>query len=146
MNSSIRPQCISLDSISLQVVGQETLLYDGRNHQAWCLNRISACVWHLCDGQKTVAQIAAAAAVEMGAEVTEDLVLLTVAELQDKNLLEPDSLMALPGGLSRRRMLSNAGLAAAVLLPVVSSVFAPSALAVGASGIVSGVKAQAAAE
>jgi hypothetical protein len=127
MTSSYRPRTIKLEQISLQVIGEETLLYDTLHHQAWCLNRSSACIWHLCDGQRDVQQIAAAGSKELNAQVTEDIVVLALAELREKNLLEPETATALPDSVTRREMLSRAGLAAAAILPVVASILAPPA-------------------
>ncbi|HKF49535.1 MAG TPA: PqqD family protein [Terracidiphilus sp.] len=133
MTSPTRPRTKSLDRTSVQVIGQETLIYDELHHQAWCLNPSSACIWRLCDGQKTVEQIAAAASAELDAPVTDEIVLLALAEFQEKNLLEPETVSILPENVSRRRMLTKAGLAAAALLPVVSSIMAPPARAQGGS-------------
>ena len=127
MTSSMQPRSMSLERMSVQVIGEETLVYDEVHHRAWCLNSSSACIWRLCDGQKTVEQIAAAAARELDAPVTVEIVLLTLAELQEKSLIEPETATLLPEAVSRREMMSRAGLAAAALLPVVASILAPPA-------------------
>jgi hypothetical protein len=134
MTSSLRPRNIQGDRITVQDVETETLIYDVRSHKAWCLNRSSASIWRLCDGQHTVAQIAALAAVNLGSPVSEDLVLLTLEELREKDLLEPQTAVLLPAGflpqdLSRRQMIGRAGLAAAALLPVIAALTAPPASA-----------------
>lgn len=137
MTSSIRPRSIRLELISEQVIGEESLVYDELHHQAWCLNRSSVCIWRLCDGRNTVEQIAAAAALELHGPVTVEIVLLTLAELREKNLLDlesdPETATLLPEGVTRRKMISRAGLAAAALLPVVASILAPPAHAQGGS-------------
>jgi len=127
VTSSIRPRSINLERTSVQVIGEETLLYDELNHKAWCLNRSSACVWRLCDGQKTVSQIAVAAATELDAPMTAEIVMVALDELREKNLIEPDIATILPEGVTRRELIGRAGLAAAALLPVVASVLAPPA-------------------
>ena len=126
MTTSIRPRSMNIERTSVQVIGEETLVYDEIHHQAWCLNRSSACIWRLCDGHRTVQRIATAAAVELNAPVTTEIVLLTLAELRGKNLLEPETVTILPE-VSRREMIGKAGLAAAALLPVVASILAPPA-------------------
>lgn len=120
MNSTLRPTSIHGAQITVQQMGEETLLYDARTHQAWCLNRSSACVWGLCDGGNTVAEIAAAATRELGAPFGEELVLVTLAELREKGLLEAAE-DALPQGVSRREMIARVGLTAAALLPVIAA-------------------------
>lgn len=142
MMSPMRPCKISLERVSTQIVGTETLLYDEAQHKAWCLNRSSACIWRLCNGQRSVEEISSAAATELEAPVTEEIVLLTLAELREKNLLQPES-APLPEGMSRRQMLGRTGLAAAALLPVVASVLAPSTSAQGVGGSVTGMSRQA---
>ncbi len=137
MTSPMRPRRISSQSTSVQVIRQETLVYDQTNHQAWCLNSISACVWRLCDGQRTVEEIASAAAIELDAAVTPQIVLVTLAELRERNLLEPDAIAVLPDAVTRRELMSKAGLAAAVLFPVVTSIFASPASA--QSGSINGM-------
>jgi len=128
MIATVHPRNILDDRITLQDVETETLVYDGRSHRAWCLNRSSACIWRLCDGGNTVQQIAAKASAALGSPVSEDLVVLTLAELREQALLQPDSFEAVPDILTRRKMMSRAGLAAAALLPVIAALTAlPSA-------------------
>lgn len=98
MTSTLRPRSIQSDHIAVQDVEAETLIYDERSHKAWCLNHSSACIWRLCDGQNTIVQIAAIAATELGSPITEDLVLLTLAELTEKGLLLPEAAEFLPQG------------------------------------------------
>ncbi|MGA8111849.1 MAG: PqqD family protein [Acidobacteriaceae bacterium] len=127
MASPMRPRRISLAQSCTQIVGTETLLYDELRHKAWCLNSSSACIWRLCSGDKTVQQIAAAATAELDAPVTEEIVLITLAELQEKELLEPESASPLPQGVTRRQMIGRAALTTAALLPVIASVLPASA-------------------
>lgn len=127
MTPLLLPRPINLERISVQIIGEETLLYDELHHRAWCLNRSSACIWRLCNGQRNVQQIAAAASEELGAQVTEEIVLLTLAELREKNLLASESAAGLSESVTRRQMLSRTGLAAAAILPLVASVLTPPA-------------------
>lgn len=134
MTSTLRPRSIQSDHIAVQDVEAETLIYDERSHKAWCLNHSSACIWRLCDGQNTIVQIAAIAATELGSPITEDLVLLTLAELTEKGLLLPEAAEFLPQGISRRLMIRRVGLTAAALLPVIAALTAPPASAQSGSG------------
>lgn len=133
MTATLRPRSIQDDRIAVQNVETETLLYDERTHKAWCLNRSSACIWLLCDGQNTVSQIGVAATAQLGTPVGEEIVLLTLAELREKGLLRPDYDELLPEGMTRRQMISRAGLTAAALLPVIAALTAPRAVADGGS-------------
>jgi len=133
MTATLRPRSIQCDRMAIQDVGSETLLYDEQSHKAWCLNRSSACIWRLCDGQNTVSQIGAAATAQLGTPVSEEIILLTLAELRDQKLLQPDRDELLPEGMTRRQMISRAGLTAAALLPVIAALTAPRAVADGGS-------------
>jgi len=129
MKSTWRPRKLQGDRISIRAIEAEVLIYDERTHRAWCLNPSSACIWQLCDGRNTVGNIAAGAVKELGSAVNEERVLLTIAELQEKGLLEGDMVEVLPRDASRRAMIEKIGLAAAALLPVVAMITAPPALA-----------------
>jgi hypothetical protein len=131
MKSTWQPRKLQGDRITIREIEAEVLVYDERTHRAWCLNPSSACIWQLCDGRNTVGDIAVGAAKKLGSAVNEDLVLLTMQELQEKGLLEGDMVQSLPQDASRRRMIGKIGLAAAALLPVVAAITAPPALAQG---------------
>jgi hypothetical protein len=124
MTSTLQPRKLQDDCITLREVEAETLIYDERTHRAWCLNPSSACIWQLCDGRNTVGEIAACATKELGSAVSEELVLLTLEELQERGLLEGGMV-----GPSRREMIGKIGLAAAALLPVIAAITAPPAFA-----------------
>jgi len=129
MLSAMRPRNIRSEQVNVLDVGNETLVYDERTHKAWCLNHSSACIWRLCDGENSVALIEAKAAAQLGAEVDNDLVLVTIDELHQKGLLQPDSIQEIPRDVSRRQMISRSGLAAAALLPIIAALTAPPAAA-----------------
>lgn len=133
MQSTLLPRRVLSDRIIVREIDTETLLYDERTHRAWCLNPSSACIWRLCDGNHTVKQIAEIAGQEMGSFVSQDIVLIALAELREKELLEEVSPVLLLDVMSRRRMISRAGLAAAALLPVIAAITAPPARAAGGS-------------
>jgi hypothetical protein len=104
----------------------EVLVYDLDRHQAHCLNRTAAIVWRLCDGQSTPAEIARHLQRELDAPGTEDLVWMALRQLDKLHLLErAASLPPRFAGMSRREMIRNLGIAAAVTLPVVTSIVAP---------------------
>lgn len=69
--------------------GDETVVYDFRNHQARCLNRTAAAVFKLCDGKRTPQQIAAQLSQTLGAECDEEVVAMALAQLDDGQLLDP---------------------------------------------------------
>lgn len=122
------------EQITVQAVGDETLLYDERRHMAFCLNATASAVWRLADGARTIAEIGAAASAEMSRDICEDVVRVALHDLRSNGLLAEDE--GDPSGdaaeaatqlVSRRKMLARLGIGAAALLPVVASIIAPTA-------------------
>lgn len=126
MNDQQAPRRIR-QHISIQQVGTETLVYDEQRHKAFCLNASCAAIWRLADGERTVAEISAAAAAELGAAVSEELVRFTVDELRRDGLMEPRAAPGVVPTVSRRAMLQRLGAGGAMLLPVVAAIVAPTA-------------------
>jgi len=120
------------DSLSIQKVGTETLVYDERFHRAFCLNQSSAIVFQLADGTRSVPEIAAAASLELDAGFNEALVLFALEALREDGLIEPDtsrddSAQPAPPALSRRALLQRLGTGGALLLPAIAAIVAPTA-------------------
>jgi hypothetical protein len=106
----------------------EVLVYDLDRHKAHCLNQTAALVWQHCDGKSGASQIARRLTKQLRAPFNEDLVWLALRQLEKLHLLEQS--ISLPPeflGMSRRQMIRNLGLAAAVAVPVVTSIVAPTA-------------------
>lgn len=109
----------------IEELADETLIFDRVRHRAHCLNQLAACIWRQCDGKSTVAQIAARVSRELKTPVDEPLVWLGLQRLGRRGLL----LKPLPSAAdlkSRRDMLRKLA-AAAVLVPTVMTVVAPTA-------------------
>jgi hypothetical protein len=107
----------------------EVLVYDLEHDQAHCLNRTAALVWRCCDGKTGAAEIARRLKVELDAPFNEELVWLALEQLEKQHLLDHSfSMPAQFTRLSRRQMIRNLGLAAAVAVPVVTSIVAPTAV------------------
>ncbi len=127
MRSTESPRSIRQD-ISIQHIGAETLVYDARRHMAYCLNESSSAIWNLADGERTIAELAAAASLQLGLQVSEDFVQFALAQLRADGLVEASSPVAgLRPTISRRAMLQRLGVGGAMLLPAVSAIFAPTA-------------------
>jgi hypothetical protein len=108
-------------------LADETLVYDVEGHRAHCLNRTAALVWELCDGRNTVSGIAGQMGERLSARVPEEVVRLALEQLADRGLLAPGDFQPAPpvNLVSRRAMMRRLGLAAAVALPLVTSVISP---------------------
>ena len=95
------------DRMIKQVVGQETLVYDPRAESACCLNPLAAAVWHLCDGEHTVPEIAALVAAQVDLPEgldAETAVWRALEELEENNLID-GPLEVAAAGMVRRDVL-----------------------------------------
>ncbi len=105
--------------------GKEVLVYDLQRDVGHCLNSTAAAAWKLCDGNRSPPQIARTLSRQLSAPVDESVVLLALDQLADAYLLvEPEVPVE---RLSRRVALRRIGIAAAVVLPLVTSIVAPTA-------------------
>lgn len=99
----------------------ELVVYDQEQHRAHCLNRTAALVFRNADGTRSVAELSRLP----GANA--DVVAVALDQLAAVGLLEAgtgERDEASPG-MSRREVARRVGLAAAVLLPAVVSIVAP---------------------
>jgi hypothetical protein len=107
--------------VVVKAVRDELLVYDLARHHAHSLNAVAAAVWQRCDGTRDPATLAA----ELGAEgrtVTVEVVRYALVELRRARLLtDADAEPA----VTRRELMRRLGTAAAVALPVVTSIVAP---------------------
>ena len=127
------------EGVVVRELPDEVLVYDLDTHKAVCLNSTAAAVWRLCDGRRTPADIRKSLEKSAGGSVPEELVWLALDQLGRDNLLDarpprPDAL----AGISRREMIRRVGLAAAVALPAVASITAPTPVQAAGSCLASG--------
>jgi hypothetical protein len=120
------------DRLLVEELHEETLVYDLDRNEASCLNQAAAFVWKHCDGKRTVAELARLLSEKMGATLGEDVVLHALAQLREHHLLAEPAGEKAVDDLSRREFL-KLGVAASVL-PLVTSVIAPSADQFGSQG------------
>jgi hypothetical protein len=150
------------EGIICKEVEGELLIYDLTRDKAHCLNDSAAAIWKRCDGRTTTKEIADSLAKEVGASVDERVVWLALADLRRSHLLEEPERVdesvdqkagrnnnqkkrqksgEWPHGIlpmSRREAVKRIGLGAAIALPVVISITAPTAVQAGASCRASG--------
>lgn len=117
------------DQLIVKEVDGEVLVYDLRCNKAHCLNSTAALVWRYCDGSHTVGDIAGSLGKATGTSVDDRVVWLALDVLEKFSLLDaapvkPDQL----AGMNRRQLIRNVGFAA-LAMPVIFSVAAPSAQA-----------------
>ena len=111
------------ENIVIQEAEGEVLVYDLNTNQAHCLNSTAAFVWQACDGSNSVGAISSALAEKSGKQVPQEVVLMAIEQLREKDLVEAAPLAL--NGTSRREALKRAGLAAMIALPIVASLAAP---------------------
>jgi hypothetical protein len=114
------------DGLVIYDLPDEVLVYDKVRDQAHCLNQSAALVWRACDGQLAPREIALKLTTQLAVAVPEDLVMLALVQLEEIHLLEQRGTIptSFPG-MSRRQMARSLGLTAAVALPVITSIMAP---------------------
>lgn len=100
----------------------EVLVYDQAVHHIHHLNATAAKVWRLCNGERTVSEIA------LEAGIAEDAVKLALRTLEDAQLLDAPLATTMRGTQSRRSFMKKAAVAG-VAVPAIISISAPSASA-----------------
>jgi hypothetical protein len=119
---SDRPRARTSDLV-VKELGDELLVYDVARQKAHSLNRVAAAVWRACDGTRGVAALRLAAG-ESGQAVPREVVQYALQTLGQAKLLEgPIG----EGGLTRREVMARLGTAAAVALPLVTTITTPTA-------------------
>jgi len=102
----------------------EVLVYDRERDLAHCLNQTAALVWRACDGKLTPLEIARKLTAELDTPISEEVVLLALAQLEKFRLLERSKINSSKyPAISRRQMVRTLGVA--VALPVITSIVAP---------------------
>lgn len=130
-----RPKTCS-KQLFVQELPDELLVYDVERNEVHCLNGIAARVWSLCDGERTVAEIAREIGTDLDSDGAEALVWLALDQFAEKHLLEAaeESVATFkPGVMTRRQMVLRLGLAVG-LLPVVDSIMSPPAALAASPG------------
>jgi coenzyme PQQ synthesis protein D (PqqD) len=133
----MRPRARTEDLLIEELAG-ELLVYDERHDTAACLNRTAAVVWQNATGERTVGDLVAVLAAEIGDLADEDLVLVTLDYLAEQGLLESgyERRNTAATTVSRRRFIHRAGVVgtATMALPVVQGIVAPTPAAASSPG------------
>jgi len=111
--------------VAVQTLADEVLVYDLERHRAHCLNQAAAVVWRHCDGKTSVPQMARILQRELDAPADRELVRYAIDRLARAHLLEGPPASARYTRRDFMGRLKKLGLAASVMLPVVSSIVAP---------------------
>lgn len=121
----------SRQDLVVRELENELLVYDEKKKKAFCLNSSSAAIWKMCDGATTVPEMAELAARALGTPADETFVAFALERLSADGLLEPGSaLPAEAASITRAqvmRRIGRVGMTAAVAIPLVTAVLAPTA-------------------
>lgn len=120
------------DALVVKELEGEVLVYDLKRDKAHCLNPTAASVWKHCDGKTTAAEMTRLLERELPTPVDDDVVWLALGQLRKFHLLEKESVSFGMVKVSRRDLVRKY-LPAALVLPVILSIPAPTA-AQAASG------------
>jgi hypothetical protein len=121
------------EELIVEELTDEVLVYDLRRNKAHCVNSTAAAIWKLCDGRRTVEEIARRLKQPVGhQQLSEEVVWLALAQLSRTHLLdEPVSSPIASSRISRREALKRVGIGAAIAVPIVVSITAPTAVQAG---------------
>jgi hypothetical protein len=114
-------------------IGEETLVYDSTRHEAHCLNAPAAFVYRQCDGRTPVEEIVRRMREQLGPAAGAPLVQTALEGLGQAGLLEASPSPPRSVDPGRRALLRGAGASAALLLPAVVSLVAPTPAEAAAS-------------
>jgi hypothetical protein len=109
------------DGLLTRDLKDELLVYARDEHRAHCLNRTAATVFRNADGTRSVADLARLLAPQADPAASEAIVGETLDRLAEAGLLQGEP----AAGWSRREVIHRVGIGAAVLLPAIVSILAP---------------------
>jgi hypothetical protein len=109
----------------------EVIVYDLITNNALYLNETSANIWKLCDGHRSVMDIRRELREKFKTEVSTDYVLFAIYRLRQDQLIsdEDDIDIYLKKSWGRRTTKRRYGRGSLMVLPRISSVIAPTAVA-----------------
>lgn len=124
------------EGIICKEVDGELLIYDLDRNKAHCLNSTAAFVWQHCDGQTSLRELARAVSEALETPFGETVIEMALTQLGRDHLLCETS-KEVVADLSRRALVRRLGLSA-LLLPLITTITAPSALAATSNCVPSG--------
>src|SRR6266513_2446331 len=82
-----RPPMARKQGLLVETLPDEVLVYDLERKKAHCLNQTAALIWQLCDGQRSVSEIARALSAHMNTTIDEEVVWYGLKHLAQTRLL-----------------------------------------------------------
>ncbi len=130
MKSAVTLPRARTEGLIINELDDETLVYDLERHEAHCLNQTAALVWRRCDGKTTVAKMTDVIQKQLDTSIDVDIVWLAIKQLQRFHLIENGEGQVVAPFVSRRKLLLKYA-PAALALPVIMSIRAPTAAQTG---------------
>jgi hypothetical protein len=122
----IKPLARTHELITRAIPG-ELLIYDLKRHNALCLNETAALVWKKCDGHNTVEDLTAELESRYGSPVDPRIVWLALDQFEKSHLLAVNAAQPKSSATITRRQVMQAAFVAAIALPVITIIVAPTA-------------------
>jgi Coenzyme PQQ synthesis protein D (PqqD). len=116
------------EGLLIEQIGDEVVVYDQQRKRASRLNKTVGLVWRQCDGTKSVAEIVEYLKKELNEVADENLVLLSLSQLDAAHLLqESPKLTSQQTRTSRREFVRKVGAVGvmSVLLPLITTMAVP---------------------
>ena len=126
MSLETSPKSLQKDLV-IQELEDEVLIYDLRKNKAHCLNHTAAFVWQHADGETPVKQIAHLLQRKLRTPVDESVVWFALEQLAKEGLLENKAAPQMFAGMNRRTLITTLGKSAAVAIPMIFAITAPTA-------------------
>ena len=117
------------NKIVTKEIDGELLIYDSARDKAHCLNSSAAKIWKLCDGRTTVSEMAVSLSRESKVPIDPTVIHSGLQQLSVRALLAEASYVPVGAVDTSRRSLARSLGIGVILLPLITSISAPSALA-----------------
>ncbi len=118
------------EEILVQDIAEETLAYDLKTNQVYCLNQAAGVVYRACVANASFEEL------KLEHKFTDEIIFLALDQLKRANLLAVDSNYSSPLiGMSRREVIKRFGLVSIAALPLITSIIAPSSAAAQSGGL-----------
>lgn len=116
------------EGLLIEAIGDETVVFDPERNEAHCLAPLAAAVFSHCDGRSRVEELAQLASATLERSVAVEEVEATLAQLEERHLLEvPPRVIVPPRRFSRRGFVRRTAAATAAVsaAPLITSIVTP---------------------
>lgn len=115
------------ENLVVKELPNEMLIYDLANNKAFCLNETARAILDQCDGKTSVTEAAARVGKKFKTKISEDLVWVTVDQLNKAGMFKVEYKMPVETNRITRRKALQAAATLGISIPIVTSLIAPTA-------------------